>query len=428
MTDNTYRPLHLGYVLRIFPALPQTFILNEISALERLGYKITVFGLNNPGSNAFRQVPEAKGYSVIYLYGQGIITVSKAVVWLIRHHFKGFFNTLLKVIFEGDGHLWKAFHRALLLARAAEKAGVGHLHAHLRFGTEVVWLTHSLTGRSYSFTAHSGNLFMAAKSRYLPAAFAETDFAVTVCGFNQSILAANKPQDTTKIHVIRPFLGPEWYGKRINYPVHLAGTRALRLASVSRLVPKKGIDILISALHGVLGRGIAVHLSIIGDGPERSRLETQIQTLGLEAQVTLLGAKGPAEVKSLLEASDCFVLASRLAPNGDSDATPTVLGEAMAVGLPVISTRIAGIPEIVPDDAGWLVQPGEAGPLTEAIVALAEMTVAQRHALGENGRRHVHVHWNSEQDALRLAGLFTSAVQRRATTSSSSSSSIPPTP
>lgn len=415
------RSLHLAYVLRIFPALPQTFILNEIAALERLGYRITVFGLNNPGADAFTQVPEAKKYSVIYLHDQDLLAVTRAVAWLLRHHFGGFFRTLVKVTRVGKGNLWKAFHRAVLLARSAEMTGIDHLHAHLRFGTEVVWLTHNLTGRGYSFTAHSGNLFMAEKSRYISPAFTEADFAVTVCGFNQSILASFNPQAIAKIHIIRPFLGQEWYGERKSYPVSL-GTRALRLASVSRLVPKKGIDILVSALHGVVSRGIAVHLSIIGDGPERLRLETQIQDLGLEAQITLLGAKSPTEVKGLLEASDCFVLASCSAPNGDSDATPTVLGEAMAVGLPVISTRIAGIPEIVPDDAGWLVQPGEAGPLTEAILALAEMTVAQRHAFGENGRRHVLAHWSSEQDALRLAGLFTSAVQRRTT------ASIPPTP
>ena len=103
---------------------------------------------------------------------------------------------------------------------------------------------------------------------------------------------------------------------------------------------------------------------------------------GLEERVSLLGAGGPAEVRALLENSDCFILASLLAPDGDSDATPTVLGEAMAVGLPVISTRIAGIPEIVPENAGLLVAPGEVEPLAEAIATMAGLPPEQRFAMG----------------------------------------------
>jgi colanic acid/amylovoran biosynthesis glycosyltransferase len=118
----------------------------------------------------------------------------------------------------------------------------------------------------------------------------------------------------------------------------------------------------------------------------------------------------PRKVRRMLLTADCFVLAAVIAPDGDSDATPTVLGEAMALGLPVISTRVAGIPEIVPEGAGLLVRPGDPQALAEAIAQVAALADAERHAMGQQGRAFVHRHWNGARDAPALAAWFQQAA------------------
>ena len=131
-----------------------------------------------------------------------------------------------------------------------------------------------------------------------------------------------------------------------------------------------------------------------------------IKELNLCENVSLPGPMGALGIRDLLSSCDCFALASVQVENGDSDATPTVLGEAMAMGLPVVSTRVAGIPEIVPEGAGLLVKPSDATALADAIEAIFKLSPKARRAMGEAGRAFVHAHWNPDLDAARLARLF----------------------
>lgn len=250
-------------------------------------------------------------------------------------------------------------------------------------------------------------------SRFLARELAAADFAITVCQHNKGLMCAREPRSAGKIQVIRPFLSAELLRKP---PRACANADPpLRLLSVSRLVPKKGAHVLVEAVRKLRSRGIAVRAKIVGEGRERPRLEAVIAALDVGAHVALVGAKQPKAVHTLLDGADCFVIASVPAPDGDADAAPTVLGEAMAKGLPVISTRLNGIPEIVPEGAGLLVAPGDAGALADAIAEIASMSAEQRRAMGARGRQFVQEHWNGDKDVHRLIALFRSVVRPIAT-------------
>lgn len=400
--------VHVGYVLRVFPSLSQTFVLNEIRALEALGARVTVLTLDPAASDRSLPAEDVGSGNLIDVDGPA---PASAWLWLLRHHPLRLVRVLTEVATARSPYLWRVFVKAVWVAQLAELAGIQHLHAHLRLGTDAAWLVHRLTGRRFSFTAHSGNLFVAEMARFLPRELQAADFAVTVCRSNRALMAAREPSSVGKIHVILPFLHADLFQQRElrgpePSPSNARHNSPLRLIAVARLIPKKGLGVLLDAIHLLARRHIRVHLSIVGEGPDRCRIEKGIASLGLADRVWLLGARPPSRVRQLIAAADVLVLASVQDPNGDADATPTVLGEAMATGLPVISTRLNGIPEIVPEGAGLLVPPGDVPALAQAIAALAAMSPEQRRAMGATGRTFVHENWNRDHDAERLIALF----------------------
>jgi glycosyltransferase involved in cell wall biosynthesis len=310
-----------------------------------------------------------------------------------------------------DPDRWASFRQALVLARLLRTARPDHLHAHLRRGGDVARLTDALTRCGYSFTAHARDIYV--RNADLPAKLAAASFVVTVCEYNRALLARIEPRCSERIRVLHPFLGRDLFLSAPAAPARATQGQPLRFVTICRLVPKKGVAVLLDALHLSAHSGQQLHLTIAGDGCERGRLEQQIQALDLGAQVTLAGAVDAAGVRRLLMEADCFVLASLVAPDGDSDATPTVLGEAMALGVPVVSTRVAGIPEIVPKGAGLLVKPADPRALADAIATIASLSPAERRAMGQRGRAFVESYWNGARDAPKLVAWFQQAASER---------------
>ncbi|WP_295887771.1 glycosyltransferase [uncultured Thiohalocapsa sp.] len=407
-------PLQIGYVLRRFPTRSRTFVTNEILALERRGHRITVLALNTRPEDLALAIPGAAGRPVRRLSQGASRRWPAALLWLLRAHPLRLARTLVWVLSRPRRYLWRVFTRAVLVARQAERDGLGHLHAHLLMGTDVAWMTHRLTGIGFSFTAHSANIFVPKKTVLLGPELCDACFAVTVCESNRRLMATYAPAAFKKIQVIRPFLRRALLA---DPPIGRTGEGncPLQLVSVSRLVAKKGVEVLIRAVKRLSDRGIAVQTTIVGDGEERARLTALIESLGMAGQVSLPGATDAAGVQALLAAADCFVLASVRADNGDSDATPTVLGEAMAMRLPVVSTQIGGIPESVPEGAGVLVPPDDPQALADAIAAVAALSPEERRRMGARGRAFVEAHWHPDKDAERLDALFEHAMRGRST-------------
>lgn len=147
----------MGYVLRVFPSLSQTFVLNEILALERPGLRVTVLVLDPANSDRDLVLPESGPRELIDLDEKGQ-DLAAALCWLSLHHPLRLARVSAKLAAAHNAHLRRAFVKAIQVVRCAERERLEHLHAHLRLGTDVAWLAHRLTGRSFSFTAHSGNL------------------------------------------------------------------------------------------------------------------------------------------------------------------------------------------------------------------------------------------------------------------------------
>jgi glycosyltransferase involved in cell wall biosynthesis len=402
--------VRVAYVLRRYPRLSQSFVLNEMRALEASEASVVVLGLEQPhcseSSLSEAVTADDRRRPVETFDAVPIRVVVAALFWAMRHHPLRLTRLIFTLTIMGSRIHWAFLGKALVMARHLARTRIEHLHAHLYHGSEAAWLVHRLTGKGYSFTAHARDIYV--RGENLPRRLADAAFTVTVCDYNRTKLAALCPQAADRIHVIHPFLHPSLLTHEWASSAPHAGP--LRLICVCRLVPKKGVHVLIDSIAHLRHRNISVQLEIIGDGKKRNDLAEQIGRLGLSEEVFLTGSLGPAAVRDALASSHCFALASVEAPDGDSDATPTVLGEAMAMGLPVISTTIAGIPEIVPEGAGFLVPPGDPESLADAIERIARMSPAARQAMGTLGRAFVLDRWNPASGAERLKALFSQAL------------------
>lgn len=402
--SNSVPQPRLGYFLGIFPRLSQTFVLEEILALRRIGCTVTVFSMAAPTATDLALVPGAAGIHCLYLERFRAIALARATIRILARSPWRLLRTALVVLYQRDRALWRTFGAALLAVREIDRLRLDHLHAHLRSGSDCLWLVGQLTGRPWTFTAHARDIYV--WNRYLDRKLAAAARVITVCDFNRALLAARLDADgLDKIHVIRPFLAPELLATQ---PISPPLGDPFRLVSVCRLEPKKGLDLLLEAMALLRDRHLPITLTIVGDGSQWSLLFDLVRRLSLEALVTFAGRCNAAQVRAVLSAAHCAVLPARRAPDGDSDATPMVLGEAMALGLPVISTRLSGIPEIVPPGAGLLVEPEEPLALANAVAEIAAMPSQHRLDMGRIGRRFVMEHWNGDRDIHCLVRVFRS--------------------
>jgi colanic acid/amylovoran biosynthesis glycosyltransferase len=226
------------------------------------------------------------------------------------------------------------------------------------------------------------------------------DEVVTVCNFNVGYLQGARivGQDGTPPVRVIPC--------GVAVPENPSPGVTDDVVSVGRLIDKKGFDILLRAL-AALGDSWG-HATIVGDGPERGRLEALAQELGVSGRVRFAGALPHAETLARIAAGRVFCLPARPAPDGDSDAMPVVIREAMARAVPVVATRLAGIPESVDDEVGWLADPGSVTSLATVLRgALSDQ--AERDRRGQQARERAARLWTLSGQALALDNMFADA-------------------
>ncbi len=281
----------------------------------------------------------------------------------------------------------------------------GHRHVHAHFATEGALIAHAISRLRcvpYSITVHgSADLFR--ENPHLGLLARDAAFVVAVSAYHRDHLLESVPElPSERVIVIH-------IGVRSDALATAAGTvrqrdpaRETRILSVGNLVPYKGMPVLVEAIGRLVAADRAVRLDIIGEGVERPRLEALISELGLGGRVTLHGVRTPADVHAAMRDADLFVLASVRTAQGAMDGVPTVLMEAMASGLPAISTRLSGIPELIEDGStGWLAEQGDPDSLAAAIAdAIDHPEEAARRA--EAGRGHVRDRFDQERNALAL--------------------------
>lgn len=396
--------MRIAYLINQYPAVSHSFIRREILALERQGhdvFRMSVRGWDNAPQGKEDQLEQTR---TRYVLRGGAMQLLFA-----------FLRTLITQpirLGRTIGLVWRASRRAdrplsvhliylleacrVALWLRAEKSE--HLHAH--FGTNsaaVAMLAHELGGPRWSFTAHGPEEFDRAKFIALPEKIRRADLVVAVCSFGRSQLFRNVSHEYwQKIQVVRCGIEPTFYESAPDGP----GAER-RLICVGRLCEQKGQLLLIDAVRRLSERGTKFELVLAGDGEMRPELETLIARYKLQNTVRITGWISSDQVRDEILAARALVLPSF------AEGLPVVIMEAMALRRPVISTFVAGIPELInPGEHGWLVPAGDAEALAAAMQTCLDApfeTVAQ---MGEAARGRVLERHDVDREAAKLIELF----------------------
>jgi glycosyltransferase involved in cell wall biosynthesis len=403
----------IAYLVNCYPKASHSFIRREIRALEELGIEVVRVSVRPPAPDLVdpRDRDEAARTHVLLRSPVRPRDVLALIGSVLLHAVRapGRFTRAL----WGALELGRRSERGLLVNLAylveacalldlAGKRGVRHVHAH--FGTNppaVCWLAHVLGDLGYSFTVHGPEEFDRPASLKLAQKVARARFVATVSEFSRSQLYRWSPRsDWDKIHVVHCGVDELFLGA----PPAPIPTRP-RLVCVGRLCEQKGQLLLVEAAARRVRAGLELELVLAGDGELRAPLEAAIARLGLGAHVRITGWISNERVREEILAARALVLPSF------AEGLPVVLMEALALGRPVISTFVAGIPElVVPEQSGWLVPAGDVEALAGAMRAALEAEPAALEALGRHGAASVRERHDARAEAAKLSELFRRAA------------------
>ncbi|MEL6518681.1 MAG: glycosyltransferase [Pseudomonadota bacterium] len=390
----------LAYLTGEYPAVSHTFILREILALRAQGLDVLTCSVRRTGPEHHRG-PDEKEAAASTFY---LLSAAKNPLTLLRATLAGLADPAR--FFRALGLAWSLrapglkaaiyqliyFAEALILARHLTAEGVTHLHNHFAGPSATVsMLTSALTGIPYSFTLH-GPADLAEPARWkLGEKIARAHFVACISHYARSqAMLHSDPSHWNRLKIVHCGVTPALYDRDRQTG---AGTH---LVFVGRLAPVKGLRVLLEAMGALSDPSI--RLTIVGDGSERATLEAMAAPLGDRVRFT--GYLSQEEVAQILATANAFVLPSF------AEGVPVVLMEAMAAGLPVMATRITGVPELVEDGvSGHLVTPGDPTALAQAITALAARPDGGQ-AMGQAGRAKVRAEFDIAGEAARLAALF----------------------
>ena len=353
---------HIGYVLKVYPRLSQTFVVNELRAHEAAGLKFTVFSLRRPKESDRTVVDPPLAAEVVQLDGPDAALPAQ-------------------------------------LAAAARMRGISHLHAHFaKLATGVARAAAAELQVPYSFTAHARDIF---EQSVDPQALAERirDAAqvITVSRFNVDYLEQQHGRRASLVYNGVSLDALSYTSPERREPVVLA---------VGRLIEKKGFADLIEAAAILTREGAAFRCEIVGEGEERDALAARIAELGLEDRVRLLGARTSEQVQAHMRACAVLAVPCVVAGDGDRDGLPTVLLEAMALGTPCVGTDVTGIPEALVDEVTGLGVPQRDPAALAAALQRLLTDAALRVRLAEAARALVERRFSSAANTRRLRALW----------------------
>ena len=401
-------PKRVLYVVSLFPCWSETFIVREIATLIALGVDVRIISLKRASETMVQ--PDAAQLLDRVWHPQSMASACWRVGVVKLHHpliMLRLFGVLL-------GGLWKQ-PLVLLKSMFALLRGIEHLDAILRFDPDFIhshWATYpstvalalaKLTGKPYGFTCHAHDIFV--DNQLLETKLTGATLPVTISRYNVDYLSETiTPLARKRLHVVH--CGVDLPG----FAFRRDGREPDLLLAVGRLDPIKGFDVLLLALAKLATAGVTFRCVIIGEGPQRAELEQSIAMLDLRERVQLLGARPQVEVRALLHSATAFVLPSTIAVDGNRDGIPVALMEAMAVGAPVISTRVSGIPELIGDEvSGLLVAGGDANALAAAIQRLLD-DAGLRERLARSAREVIERDFDSAREASKLLAAMAESI------------------
>jgi len=396
----------VAYLAPELPSLSATFVSNEIWALEDMGVEIHPYSVHSPNAKAHGERAADLEARTQIIYGQDFSQALKALGWNLLHHkrsslraFGYLARDLMKVgIFRQQSlKLVYQFLRGAWLARSMRGQNIEHLHIHFaHVPTQIGMYAATLAGIPFTFMSHANDIFE--RPLLLKEKIQRAKKAVTISNFNIELMT-NHGGDPTQMSIVRCGVHPTELQRSDS---SMDPRKPLIIGTLGRLVEKKGVDTLILAANVLKQKQIPFQIQIAGDGPLTEELTSLVQEQGLDDLVIFLGALPHAKALSWMQGLDTFVLAGKKDAQGDMDGIPVVLMEAINFGIPVLSTSLSGIPELViHEKTGLLSQPGHAVDLASNIERLFSDPELKK-ALTTRAKAHLIAEFDQNLNATRL--------------------------
>jgi glycosyltransferase involved in cell wall biosynthesis len=391
---------HFAYLFERFPSFGQTFCYREVAELARQGVTPPIFSIRKPKDEPPQDWDKRVVERVHYLPEE------KELLDEVRRasQKQKITREVIAALDEwGRRTDFLRLYQAVYIGLRLQRMGITHIHAHFAgMAARTAFWIQKFFGISFSFTAHANDIFAQRDFEIDLDKLVEVASAVvTETDYSKKFLQERFPKRADRIHRIYNGLNPAEF-RRADF-----SSASPTIIAVGRLIDKKGFTDLIQACRLLVERGKSFRCQIFGEGPLEEKLRRQIEELKLQNFVELPGPKPQHEIRKYLVAGTVFVLPSVIDPEGGRDNLPTVIMEAMATGLPVVSTGIGGIPEMVIDnETGLLVSAGDANGLADAIEkVIVDLSLARR--LGENGYRRAVELFSIEKNVRELLGAIT---------------------
>jgi len=369
----------LGMILKGYPRISETFISNEILLLEKLGFSIHIFSMRQPREPFSHRSIKAITAPVDYLPE----TLLRPLPRLMYHNLRlaakrpGKYARALKLASRRFLRTRKSatikhlLQAGYLVNRLLPHSGVIHLHAHFAHSpTSVAFFAGQLSGLPFSFTGHAKDIYTS-DPRQLREKIGLARFVITCTEYNRRHLKEISKQETTPMHRVYHGIDTDLFSGDIQRRKERKTSTPHRILTVARLTSKKGLPTVYRAIRHLADQGFPVRHTLIGDGEDRREILSMIKKLGLNDITQWIGTQPHHVVLDHYRRADLFVLGCEVASNGDRDGIPNVFLESMAMGVPVVATRVSAIPELVEDGrTGLLVSPGKPVEMADAMARL----------------------------------------------------------
>ena len=394
----------VAYVLRKFPVLSETFVLNEILALEERGIPVHIFALAPPRDPRFHEGVARLKAEISYVPG---LQDWRALLRHARRQAKRsparFRKELRSVLLTGRPSLWWRFLQAAYIADRTRRYRLVHLHAHFaNRTTNVAMIASRLLKIPFSFTAHAFDIFREVDDRVLVSKMKAAAYTVTVSDYNVTYLSSLRGARNARIELVRNGIDFQ----RFRPPASPPPAEPFTILAVARLVEKKGLPVLVEACRLLRDRGVTFRCEIVGKGAQRGLLEQRIREAGLEEHVHLLGPHTQGQILARFHEAHVVALPCIVGEDGNRDGLPVSIVEALACGLPIVSTPVTGIPEAVKHEENGLLVPENDAPALAAALERLAVDRALLARLSAAARPSAAAAFDENATADRLAELF----------------------
>jgi len=386
--------------------LSATFVLNEVIGVERSGVPLRIFSTKDPDGEPVHprvaQVAAPVTYLSLHRHWKAAL---QANLRLLCRQPGRYCSTLLHALRFRRRVVLRSFFQAGYLAQELWRGSVAHLHAHFAHAPALVAMfAHQLTGISYTFTAHAKDIYVDTPPELLRAEARGALAVITCTEYNRRYLSSQiGPAVNGKLHCV--YHGLDLSQFSFPWP-RLPDPGPPIILSVARLVEKKGLRDLIVAADILRRRGRSFRVEILGDGPLRQTLEALVGQLGLSERVQLLGTQTHDRVRLAYQRASIFALPCVITPDGDRDGIPNVLLEAMGSGIPVVSTPVSGIPELIESERDGLLVPPHNPPMLAGALERLLAEPEARERLARAARAKIEARFALDRSAILLLALF----------------------